>query len=284
MNRHWAAFFGRGIVTTQDDLGLQGQPPTHPKLLDWLAVDFMQQGWSLKTLHKTIVMSSTYRQSSRVTEQGLAKDPSNTWWGRAPRFRLEAEVIRDSVLFSSGRLSLKAFGPPVRPPQPAGVTESAYGRPKWNASRGEDRFRRSVYTFAKRTAPFAMFNTFDAPTGESCTARRNQSNTALQALTLLNDVMFVEIAQHLGDAAFVYSDRDAKRAEFIFRRILTRPPSKSERSRLIAFVELQRERIEDGSLDGTKVASTGQANAKERATWTLLARALFALDENITRN
>ena len=129
-----------------------------------------------------------------------------------------------------------------------------------------------------------MFNTFDAPTGESCTARRNQSNTALQALTLLNDVMFVEIAQHLGDAAFVYSDRDAKRAEFIFRRILTRPPSKSERSRLIAFVELQRERIEDGSLDGTKVASTGQANAKERATWTLLARALFALDENITRN
>ncbi len=284
VNRHWAAFFGRGIVTTSDDFGLQGQPPTHPQLLDWLAVEFMEQGWSMKQLHKSIVMSNTYRQSSRVSEQAIDKDPGNTWWARAPRFRLEAEVIRDSALSSSGLLSLKAFGPPVRPPQPKGVTEAAYGRPKWNASLGEDRFRRSIYTFAKRTAPFAMFNTFDAPTGESCTAKRNQSNTALQALTLLNDVMFIEIAQNMGDVSSIQAKGDAQRVEWVFRRILTRRPSNSEQSRLLAFVALQRQHLQAGTINATQIASADKPDATERAVWTLLARALFALDENITRN
>ncbi|HZY86218.1 MAG TPA: PSD1 and planctomycete cytochrome C domain-containing protein, partial [Gemmataceae bacterium] len=189
MNRQWAAFFGRGLVRTAEDFGYTGDPPTHPELLDWLAVDFVGRGWSLKAMHRLIVTSATYRQSARVTPELLARDPENRLLARGPRFRLEAELLRDAALRASGLLSPRLGGPSVFPPQPPGVTtEGAYGALAWKPSAGPDRYRRGLYTFSKRTAPFAAFTTFDAPSGEACVARREASNTPLQALTLLNDV------------------------------------------------------------------------------------------------
>ncbi len=196
MNRQWAAFFGRGLVRTVEDFGYQGDRPTHPELLDWLAVSLVEHGWSMKTMHRLIVTSATYQQSSHVTPELLAKDPENKLLARGPRVRLEAEVIRDSVLRQSGLLCEAIGGPSVFPPQPPGVTtEGTYGGLAWNVSPGRDRYRRGLYTFTKRTAPFAMFTTFDAPSGEVCVARREVSNSPLQALTLLNDVVFEEAAQ-----------------------------------------------------------------------------------------
>ena len=199
MNRQWAAFFGRGLVRTAEDFGYQGEPPSHPELLDWLALELPRQGWSMKRMHKLIVMSATYQQSSRATPELLAKDPENRLLARGPRVRLEAEVIRDAALRASGLLSERVGGPSVFPPQPAGVTtEGTYGGLDWKVSPGGDRYRRGLYTFTKRTAPFAMATTFDAPSGEVCVARREVSNTPLQALTLLNDPVFEEAAQALG--------------------------------------------------------------------------------------
>ena len=199
MNRQWAAFFGRGLVRTAEDFGYQGEPPSHPELLDWLALELPRQGWSMKRMHKLIVMSATYQQSSRATPELLAKDPENRLLARGPRVRLEAEVIRDAALRASGLLSERIGGPSVFPPQPPGVTtEGTYGGLEWKVSPGGDRYRRGLYTFTKRTAPFAMATTFDAPSGEVCVARREVSNTPLQALTLLNDPVFEEAAQALG--------------------------------------------------------------------------------------
>ncbi len=193
MNRQWAAFFGRGLVRTVEDFGYQGERPTHPELLDWLAVSLVEAGWSMKTMHRLIVTSATYQQSSRLTPLLLAKDPENRLLARGPRVRLEAEVIRDSVLRQSGLLCEAIGGASVFPPQPPGVTtEGTYGGLAWNVSPGRDRYRRGLYTFTKRTAPYAMFTTFDAPSGEVCVARRDVSNSPLQALTLLNDVVFEE--------------------------------------------------------------------------------------------
>ncbi|MFQ5734969.1 MAG: DUF1553 domain-containing protein, partial [Planctomycetaceae bacterium] len=279
--------FGRGIVPTVDNFGLQGDPPSHPQLLDWLAVEFMTRKWSLKTLHKTIVMSATYRQSSTVRSDArrpesrlLAKGGLFT---RAPRPRLEAEIIRDSVLQAAGLLSVKMHGPGVRPPQPKGVTEVAYGSPKWTPSVGEDRYRRSIYTFMKRTAPFAMYRIFDASSGESCTARRDTSNTPLQALTLLNDVMFLEAAQGMGRMLASRNGSDADRVRYAFRRLLTRPPRADELQLLVGFVQGQRKRFAAGQLDAKTIAGTTK-HAIETAAWTTLARAMFGLDETVTRN
>lgn len=282
VNRQWSAFFGHGLVETLDDFGLQGEAPTHPDLLDWLALEFMDGGWSMKHVHRLIVTSATYRQSLHVTDPDV--DPQNRLMSRASRFRLEAEVLRDSMLSAVGLLSGKMYGPPVRPPQPAGVTEVAFGRPGWPTSSGEDRYRRSVYTYIKRTAPFAMFATFDAPSGELCVARRDRSNTPLQALTLLNDVQAVEASRELGRELAAATDTDWRRAVIAFRRVLTRPPTDAETQRLTAFVETQRRRFISGDLDAVAVAGEGDGDSVERATWTSLARALFNLDEAVTRN
>ncbi|MCB1235818.1 MAG: DUF1553 domain-containing protein, partial [Verrucomicrobiae bacterium] len=201
VNRAWRAFFGRGLVNTAGDLGVQAPLPDHPELLDWLAVEFVEKGWSLKNLHRLIVGSAVYRQSSRVSPELLARDPDNALLARGPRFRLEGEIVRDAALRAAGLLSPKIGGPSVYPPQPRSVVAVAYSAPKWDPSPGEDRHRRSLYTFAKRTAPFAAYLTFDGPTGESCIARRDRSNTPLQALTLLNDEMFLEAARALAKNA-----------------------------------------------------------------------------------
>jgi hypothetical protein len=284
VNRAWQAFFGAGLVRTVADFGLTGDTPSHPELLDWLAVEFMKQGWSLKKLHKLIVTSATYQQSSRVTPELLMKDPNNLLLARAPRVRLEAELVRDAVLRASGLLSAKIGGPSVFPPQPASVTsEGVYQGREWTESQGEDRYRRGLYTFTKRSAPFAMFNTFDAPSGEACVARREVSNTPLQALTLLNDVVFVEAAQAMGKLLASRSGSVEERMQFAFRRVLARPATKEELASLVKFFGSQKRRFEAKELDAAKIAGPGEGDAHERAAWAVVARALFNLDEAITK-
>ena len=284
VNRQWQAFFGNGIVRTMEDFGFQGESPSHPELLDWLAVEFMRQGWSTKRLHRMIVLSATYRQASTVSPALLARDPENRLMARGPRVRLEAEVVRDAMLRSAGLLSLKMGGPSVYPPQPSGVTEVAYGSPRWPVSTGEDRHRRSVYTFIKRTAPFALFNTFDAPTGESCLARRDSSNTPLQALTLLNDPLLVEVAQAMGRSLAEGKGTAAERIRAAFRRCLTRSPDPAETAALEQFLERQMSRFGADAAAAAQVAGEGGAPAPERAAWTTLVRALLNLDESITKS
>ncbi|HSH95489.1 MAG TPA: DUF1549 and DUF1553 domain-containing protein, partial [Roseimicrobium sp.] len=284
VNRQWAAFFGRGLVRTTEDFGFQGELPTHPELLDWLAVEFMNQGWSLKKLHKLVVMSAIYRQSSATTDKQLSKDAENRWLSRGPRLRLEAELVRDSALKAAGLLTEKIGGPSVFPPQPAGVTtEGAYGKLDWVTSTGADRYRRGLYTFSKRTAPYAMYTTFDAPSGEACVARRDVSNTPLQALTLLNDTVFLETAQALGRTVAVREGSVEERVQWLFRRCLTRPASKEELKKLSAFVIAQQARFTTGGTDPKQLAGEGTGDAAARAAWTALARVLLNLDESITR-
>ncbi len=303
VNRQWAAFFGQGIVRTTEDFGLQGDAPTHSELLDWLAVEFMKGSgglglgsgvsartpWSLKQLHRLIVTSATYQQASAFTTDARTSpqtpDPRpNPLLARFPRARLDAELIRDSVLRASGQLSPKIGGPSVYPPQPASVTsEGVYGGKSWDESKGEDRYRRGLYTFAKRSAPYAMFNTFDGPSGEACVARRDVSNTPLQALTLLNDTVILEAAQALGKQLAAQPGSIESRVETLFRRCVTRPPSADERAQLVKFFEAQRARFASGELKAATFAGPGDGDATDRAAWTALARALLNLDEFVAK-
>jgi hypothetical protein len=284
VNRQWAAFFGRGIVTTLGDFGLQGEAPSHPELLDWLALELIRGGWSMKHVHRLIVTSSIYRQSSRVPQTLLSRDPSNRLIARGPRVRLEAEVVRDSVLRASGLLADRLGGPSVFPPQPPGVTtEGTYGGLAWRVSSGLDRYRRGLYTFSKRTAPYALFGTFDGPSGEVCVARREVSNTPLQALTMLNDQVILESAQEMGRQAVRMPGTVAVRVEVLFRRVLTRPPTSTETALLVQFFSTQKKRIETKEINAGALAGTGEGDVVERAAWTALARVLFNLDEAIMK-
>ncbi len=284
VNRQWAAFFGKGLVRTVEDFGYQGEPPTHPELLDWLAIRLVKSGWSIKAMHRLIVTSATYRQSSRVTPELLAKDPENRLLARGPRVRLEAEMIRDSALRVSGLLSEKIGGPSVFPPQPPGVTtEGAYGGLAWKVSPGGDAYRRGLYTFSKRTTPYAMFTTFDGPSGEVCVARREVSNSPLQALTLLNDPVFEEAAQALGRIMPACGGSIEDRACLLFRRCLTRPPDSVELSMLVKFYHAQKGRLERKELDAARIAGPGDGDPVERAAWTILARGLLNADEAVTK-
>jgi hypothetical protein len=285
VNRQWAAIFGRGLVRTTDDFGYQGSAPSHPELLDWLALELPKRGWSMKQLHKLIMLSATYQQSSRVSPEMKTADPENVLLSRYPRHRVEAELIRDVVLKSSGLLSPKLGGPSVFPPQPPGVTsEGTYGPLQWNVSQGEDRYRRALYTFTKRTAPYAMLLTFDAPSGEACVPRRELSNSPLQALTLLNDQVFLEAAQTLGKQLTAGSGDAKAKATELFRRVLTRPPSDEELQLVLKFYAQQQSRLQSKELDAATIAGAGDGDSTERATWTLVARGLLNLDEAITKN
>jgi len=284
VNRHWAAIFGRGLVRTTEDFGYQGEQPTHPELLDWLAIEFMRQGWSIKSLHRLIVTSATYRQAASLTPEILERDPQNRLLSRAARVRLDAELIRDSLLQMAGLLSDKELGPSVYPPQPASITtEGAYGKLNWNVSTGEDRYRRGLYTFAKRSTPYAMFNTFDAPSGEACVPRRDISNTPLQALTLLNDAVFVEVAQHLGREFAANEGELNDKLQSLFRRCLTRPATHDELSALEHFYHQQHTRVAAQELDAVAISGDSSAQAVEAAVWTAVARVLLNLDETITK-
>jgi hypothetical protein len=306
VNRQWHTLFGRGLVATVEDFGYQSDPPSHPELLDWLAVLFTADpvtanpvtadfaggglGWSMKRLHRLMVTSATYRQASAMAPSLADRDPKNILLARGPRVRLEAEVIRDSALAAAGLLSAKMYGPGVRPPQPEGVTEVAYGAPKWNQSTGEDRFRRSIYTYQKRTAPFAFATTFDGPSGEACIARREVSNSPLQALTLLNDPMFVEVSQALGKTALAAGADDVARLRDLARRLLSREFDADEQRALIDFLNIQRRRLAAGELDAAKLSGVaagsqaeGSLDGVELAAWMLTARAVMNLDEAIVK-
>jgi hypothetical protein len=282
VNRQWSAFFGRGLVRTQEDFGYQGELPTNPELLDWLAITFIDDGWSMKRLHRRIVTSQAYRQSSVVSPDALAKDPENRLISRGPRFRMDGEVVRDTALAAAGLIAPAIGGPSVFPPQPASVTtEGAYGGMSWKTSAGADRYRRSLYTFAKRTTPFAMLNTFDAPSGESCVVRRDVSNSALQSLTLLNDPIFLESAQALGRQIATLKDSDESRLGRIFVRLFNRDCDAEERADLTRFLAAQRNHYQKNPKAAKAIAGESAAGlpATEVAAWTVLARALLNTDE-----
>ena len=283
VNRAWYAFFGRGFITSSGDFGYQSDLPTHPQLLDWLATEFVDNGWSLKKLHRLIVDSATYRQASVASPALREADPHNEWLARGPRFRLEAEMIRDASLVASGLLSGKLGGPSVRPPQPDSVTKGAWGSHGWNASSGSERYRRSLYTFSKRTAPFAAYLTFDGPTGEACVVERERSNSPLQALTLLNDEMFNEAAIALAKEVTSSTQSAEETARNIFQRILTREPDEEELSAMLAYHEEQEQRITSGELQADEVLQTKNSDPAT-AAWAMLARSLFNLDEAVNKN
>ena len=281
VNRAWQSFFGVGLHRTSDDFGTQTEPPRHLDLLDWLACEMVEKDWSMKSLHRFMVTSATYRQSSNIPPE-LQEDGANESLARGSRFRVEGEIVRDIMLSASGLLSQKMYGPGVRPPQPSTVTAVAYGSPAWKAAEGEDRFRRSLYTHAKRTAPFAAFTVFDAPTGENCVARRDRSNTPLQALTLMNDEMYLEYARALARLAWEQSSVSEQRIEVMFRRLVTRPPSAQEIGIIKDYLATQVQRLEQGELDAAQIAKQPNATG-EFAAWVMVARAMMNLDEVITR-
>lgn len=267
VNRVWQAYFGTGIVATSEDLGKQSEAPSHPELLDWLAVEFMDSGWSVKKLHKSIVMSATYRQSSAVTPELISKDPYNRLLARGPRFRVEGEIVRDITLAASGLLNEEVGGPSVYPPAPDFLFQppTSYGPKIWNENKDSDRYRRALYTFRYRSVPYPMLQTFDTPNGDMACVRRARSNTPLQALTALNEPLFVEAAQALAAKTLKEGgSSDADRVAFAFRRCVSRPPTAAERSELLSFFNKQKGRGDE-------------------AAWTAVARVILNLDETITK-
>ncbi len=287
VNRYWEQLFGRGIVETSEDFGTQGTPPSHPLLLDWLATEFMRDGWSMKKILRLMVTSATYRQSSDATPELEEKDPYNILLARGPRFRVPAEMVRDIALDESGLLSPRIGGPGVFPYQPAGVWDTPYNRETWDENKTEDRYRRSIYTFVKRSAPYPSWTTFDAPSREFCTVRRVRTNTPLQALTTLNDPSFFEAAQALGREILHDGGPDATaRATYGFRLCLTRRPTAPELSRILSYYHSEVAHFQDDSKDAGLVAKgyTGpSANLADAAAWTMVSNVLLNLDEAITK-
>ena len=287
VNRFWEQYFGRGLVETSEDFGTQGQRPSHPELLDWLATEFMRQGWSMKAFHRLIVTSATYRQSSRSTPELVERDPYNRLLGRGPRFRIEAEMVRDQALAVSGLLSAKIGGPSVFPFQPEGIWDRPYSDDKWVLSEGEDRYRRTLYTFLRRTTPYPTMINFDAPSREFCTVRRVRTNTPLQALDTLNDPVFFEAARALAKRMMKEAGPDpAARTTRGFRLVLARRPAATELERLVAFYNQQLARFqrdEKAARDVLQAGKTPPPDAAELAAWTMVANVLLNLDETVTK-
>ncbi len=293
VNRTWQHLFGRGIVETENDFGSQGIPPTHPKLLDWLAVEFMENGWSLKQIHRLIVTSATYRQASSVRRSDLDQlDPHNRLLARQSRFRLDAEVVRDLALASSGLLSEKMGGPGVFPPQPDGCMDLGQHRKTWKVSSGEDRFRRAAYTYRWRNTPHPALKVFDAPDGLATCTRRIRSNTPLQALTLMNDPAFVELAVGLARRLMTEEESSANRIRLGFQLCLGREPDAEELRLLTELVAVQQTEFAAQAAEAkavvSKASSLGQVGKQvgsdaALAAWTMASRVLLNLDETITR-
>ena len=285
VNRFWAQFFGRGLLDTEEDFGTQGNLPDHPELLDWLAVEFRDEGWDIKQLLKTIVTSSTYRQSAKLRGRLAKIDPYNIRLGRGPRFRLEAEMVRDQALSLSGLSSMKMFGPSVYPPQPPNLWQAAFnGQRNWSTSRGEDRYRRAFYTFLRRTVPYPSMATFDAPSREICTVRRIRTNTPLQSFVTLNDEAYIEFARALAWRIYTEGgDSTADRLKFALRLTLAKP---IELRRVTAISQLfetefshYNKQPEDAkALFGETVPIPNGAVISEMAAWTVVSNVLLNLD------
>lgn len=294
VNRMWQHYFGSGIVKTAEDFGAQGAQPTHPALLDWLAVDFVESGWDLKRMAKLMVMSSTYRQTSRVTPEMAERDPENIWLARGPRFRMDAETIRDGALAASGLLVEQLGGKSVKPYQPDGVWEAvafvSSNTKDFKRDDGPALYRRSMYTFWKRTAPPPSLMAFDAPSRESCSVRRARTNTPLQALALMNDVQYVEAARKMGERMLLAGGTsDAEKLYFGFRLATGRRPNESEIAVLLSQLQLHRTRFQQDSDAAGKLIATGQAPRDESiapaelAAWTMIANLILNLDETVTK-
>jgi len=293
MNRVWQKYFGRGIVETENDFGTQGSPPTHPELLDWLAAEFVSPSpdkegpWSLKRMHKLIVGSATYRQSSNYRSDLAEIDAANRLYARQLRLRLDAEIIRDVALAAGGLLNTTRGGPSVFPPQPDGVFEFTQDKKPWNTGTGPDRFRRGMYTYLWRSSPYPAMTVFDFPDSSVTCTRRNRSNTPLQSLTLANDQQFVEIAQGLAVRVLNGSlADDAARLRSAFRICLAREPKPAERERLAKLLAQQRTEFAANLKEAERLTPPlvpVKANIQEFASWTAVARVLLNLDEFITR-
>ena len=346
VNRIWQGYFGTGIVATSEDLGRQSETPSHPELLDWLAVEFMEPlmqrdgatgrlstgeshggdtatrrmgdtanekhgiesrtqnpepgtrnslPWSLKHIHRLIVNSATYRQASKVTPAGYAKDPYNRLLARGPRFRVEGEIVRDIALVASGLLNEKTGGPSVFPPSPEFLylPPTSYGPKIWNEAKGDERYRRALYTFRYRSVPYPMLQTFDAPNGDLACVRRAHSNTPLQALTTLNEPLFMEAARALALKTINEGGpTDAQRLNYAFRRVLSRRPTPRESAELLGLLNRQKQRFVAGELNPWNLATNDPdkalllpkgATMDQLAAWTALSRVLLNLDEAITK-
>ncbi|MFN0088405.1 MAG: DUF1549 and DUF1553 domain-containing protein [Blastocatellia bacterium] len=296
VNRVWQQYFGQGLVVSPEDLGARCETPSHPELLDWLAVEFRKPAagnhpWSLKHIHRQIVLSSTYRQSSRITPELLGADAANQWLARAPRLRVEAEAVRDIALAASGLLSRKIGGPSVFPPIPDGAMAVSFrSRTVWETSKGEDRYRRGMYTFWKRSVPYPSMSAFDAPNADMACTRRIRSNSPLQALATLNDAAFMEAAQAL--ALRIWRDGgpdDRAKLAYGFRLCTSRPPDEYERNRLLELLRKQRGRFTGDTASAVYVSSPDLNNLPagidlhQLAAWTMVARAMLNLDETITK-
>jgi hypothetical protein len=299
VNRAWEQLFGRGLVETSEDFGTRGTPPSHPELLDWLATELVRGGWHMKALHKLIVSSAAYRQSSAAPPVLVERDPDNRLLARGPRFRMDAEMVRDTILAASGLLSAKIGGPSVFPPQPDGIWDIPYSDEKWIPSTGADRYRRGLYVFMRRSAPYPAFLTFDATSRERCTVRRVRTNTPLQALTALNDEAFFEAARALAarivreppssaaDASGGADDDElSRRATRAFRIVVSRAPTRDELDRIVASYRTQLERFgndRDAAARVIKDYAVNGIDPAEQAAWTLVANALLNLDETLTK-
>jgi Protein of unknown function (DUF1553) len=283
VNRIWQSYFGIGIVSTSENLGTQADAPSHPELLDWLAVDFMDRGWSIKNVHRNIVLSATYRQSSNLTPELLAKDPDNRLLARGPRFRVDAEVVRDIALSTSGLLNLEVGGPSVFPPAPAFLflPPASYSPKPWVESQGTERYRRAVYTFRYRSVPYPVLQTFDAPNGDASCVRRARSNTPLQALATLNEPVFVEAARALASRTLAAKQQsDDQRLDNVFRIVLSRTPKAPERAELLALLAEETKYYSDAPDQAEKL--TG-AKTPQWAAWTVVSRVVLNLDEAVTK-
>jgi len=294
VNRFWQRYFGTGIVATAEDFGAQGEWPSHPRLLDWLATEFIETGWNVKQMQKLMVMSATYRQSSRVTREHLEKDPANRLLARGPRFRMDAEMIRDHALYVSGLLLEEIGGKSVKPYQPAGLWE-AVGYTDSNTARfvqdhGEALYRRSMYTFWKRTAPPPSMLTFDAPSRESCTVRRARTNTPMQALALMNDTQFVEAAWHFGQRIMKEGGTTPdERIVYAFRAATAREPNAEQLQVVRKVYEATLAAYRSDQDAALKLISVGESKRDESldpgelAAWTMVANLILNLNETITK-
>jgi hypothetical protein len=282
----WHKYFGRGLVATPEDFGTQGQRPAHPELLDHLATELMARKWSLKAFHRYVVTSATYRQWSATRPELAQRDPNNVLLARQARLRLEAELLRDAALAASGLLTRTVGGPSVRPPQPPGISELTYASSaKWVESAGPDRYRRGLYVWFQRTSPYPMLLTFDAPDGNVCVVRRERTTTPLQALTLLNDAVFIECAQALGRRVLAEAPgTTAERARHAFRLCVGRAPTEKELARLVRLYEELYALAKARPEEAAKLAGKGvKGDVAEAAAWAAVGRALLNLDEFQTR-
>lgn len=294
VNRVWQSYFGTGFVPSSEDLGTQSELPSHPELLDWLAVEVMEQGWSLKHLHRLIVTSSAYRQSSAATPELLEKDPYNRLLARGPRQRLDAEIVRDVGLAASGLLDRTMRGPSVHPPAPAFLFQppASYGPKQWPEAVGSAQYRRALYTFRYRSIPYPLLQAFDAPNGDFACVRRARSNTPLQALALLNEPVSMECARALAANVLAHGGAtDAERLTYAFRRCVSRPPTAQEAEILSALVARQAQRFASGEANAVDlIGEAGElptlhpdTTPDQLASWTIVARVLLNLDETMTK-